>query len=197
MVPPVVTGGFPLLAFAVGRIGAWLDQHFGFQFFDGPAALAAGVTAFPLIVRSIQLGIENVDRRGSGGHPGRADLVLLTVTLHARAAGLPAGLADRLCKALVNRRHHHIRFEHPGRHTLALGIYTALEPRRRSARCAWRCLRGDFGSGAVRVRTAGAVAGKAQRMSLTRNVRHPSAGSGWIDTMSVMVHRAGRPIGQG
>jgi ABC-type molybdate transport system permease subunit len=56
VVPPVVTGYVLLRVFGRrGPVGAWLEQYLGFQFsfrWTG-AALAAGVMAFPLVVRAI------------------------------------------------------------------------------------------------------------------------------------------------
>src|SRR6185312_15169534 len=66
VLPPVVTGYVLLITF--GRrapLGAFLADHFGlvFSFRWTGAALAAGVMAFPLMVRAIRLSIEAVDRR--------------------------------------------------------------------------------------------------------------------------------------
>lgn len=135
VVPPVVTGYFLLLAFGRrGVIGAWLDQTLGFQFsfrWTG-AALAAAVTAFPLIVRSIQLGIENVDRQYeevAATLGARPIWVLLTVTLPLALPGILAGLVIGFAKAL-GEFGATITFVSniPGEtQTLALGIFTALE----------------------------------------------------------------------
>src|SRR6478735_7156293 len=66
IMPPVVTGYLLLLSFGRrGPIGAFLYEHFGivFSFRWTGAALACAVMAFPLLVRSIRLSIEAVDRR--------------------------------------------------------------------------------------------------------------------------------------
>src|SRR5215470_16285908 len=66
VLPPVVTGYLLLLTFGRrGPIGAFLEQHFGivFAFRWTGAALACAVMGFPLLVRSIRLSIETVDRR--------------------------------------------------------------------------------------------------------------------------------------
>ena len=135
VVPPVVTGYFLLLAFGRrGVIGAWLDQVLGFQFsfrWTG-AALAAAVTSFPLIVRSVRLGIENVDRQleeAAATLGARPFLVFMCVTLPLAQPGILAGLVIGFAKAL-GEFGATITFVSniPGEtQTLALGIFTALE----------------------------------------------------------------------
>ena len=64
VLPPVVTGYLLLLTFGrQGPVGALLQQAFGitFAFRWTGAALAAGVMAFPLMVRAIRLAVEAVD----------------------------------------------------------------------------------------------------------------------------------------
>jgi molybdate transport system permease protein len=81
VVPPVVVGWALLMLFGVrGPIGAPLNDWFGIRlvFTTEGAALATAVMSFPLIVRSIRLGLESVD-------PG----------LEAAAATLGAGPFDR------------------------------------------------------------------------------------------------------
>ena len=65
VLPPVVTGYLLLILFgARGVLGAPLQELFGlsFAFRWTGAALAAGVMAFPLLVRPIRLSIEGLDR---------------------------------------------------------------------------------------------------------------------------------------
>ncbi len=65
VLPPVVTGYLLLILFgAQGALGAPLQEWFGlsFSFRWTGAALAAGVMAFPLLVRPIRLSIEGLDR---------------------------------------------------------------------------------------------------------------------------------------
>ena len=65
VLPPVVTGYLLLILFgARGARGAPLQEWFGlsFSFRWTGAALAAGVMAFPLLVRPIRLSIEGLDR---------------------------------------------------------------------------------------------------------------------------------------
>jgi len=64
IVPPVVVGYILLLAFGRrGFIGSWLLETFeiSISFSWKGAALAAGIMAFPLMVRSIRLGLDAVD----------------------------------------------------------------------------------------------------------------------------------------
>lgn len=65
VLPPVVTGYLLLILFgARGAFGAPLQEWFGvsFAFRWTGAALAAGIMAFPLLVRPIRLSIEGLDR---------------------------------------------------------------------------------------------------------------------------------------
>ena len=135
VVPPVVTGYVLLRVFGRrGTIGAWLDQYLGFQFsfrWTG-AALAAAVMAFPLVVRAIRLGIEQVDRRveESAATLGASPWwVFLTITLPLALPGLLAGLLIGFAKAL-GEFGATITFVSniPGEtQTLALAIYTQIE----------------------------------------------------------------------
>ena len=62
--PPVVTGWLLLILCGIrGPIGGWLWAHWHVRlaFTTQGAALACAVMVFPLMVRSIRLGIENVD----------------------------------------------------------------------------------------------------------------------------------------
>ncbi|MGI9354703.1 MAG: ABC transporter permease subunit, partial [Rhizobiaceae bacterium] len=65
VMPPVVTGYILLLAFGRnGWIGSTLDAlGLGISFSWAGAALAAGVMAFPLLVRPIRLAFESQDER--------------------------------------------------------------------------------------------------------------------------------------
>ena len=135
VVPPVVTGYFLLRLFGQrGPIGAWLARDLGIQFsfrWTG-AALAAGVMAFPLIVRAVELGLDHVDRRVEdaaatlGASPLR---VFLSVTLPLALPSIAAGLAIGFAKAL-GEFGATITFVSniPGEtQTLALAIYSQLE----------------------------------------------------------------------
>jgi molybdate transport system permease protein len=135
VVPPVVTGYFLLRVFGRrGPVGAWLEEYLGLQlsFRWTGAALAAGVMSFPLVVRAIQLGIENVDRRleESAGTLGASPIwTFLTITLPLALPGLLAGLIIGFAKAL-GEFGATISFVSniPGEtQTLALAIFTQLE----------------------------------------------------------------------
>jgi molybdate transport system permease protein len=106
ILPPVVTGYLLLLSFGRrGPIGAFLDQHFGivFSFRWTGAALACAVMAFPLLVRSIRLSIEAVDRRleEAAGTLGANPLwVFLFITLPLILPGIIAGMILCFAKAM-------------------------------------------------------------------------------------------------
>ncbi|RCW21425.1 molybdate transport system permease protein [Ciceribacter lividus] len=106
ILPPVVTGYLLLLTFGrKGAVGAFLDQWFGlvFSFRWTGAALAAGVMGFPLLVRSIRLSLDNVDRRleaaASTLGASRA-WVFVTVTLPLIVPGIVAGAVLAFAKAM-------------------------------------------------------------------------------------------------
>jgi len=66
VLPPVVVGCLLLLAFGIrGPIGSFLNDTFGVRlvFTTGGAAMAAGVMAFPLMVRAIRLSLDAIDPR--------------------------------------------------------------------------------------------------------------------------------------
>lgn len=106
ILPPVVTGYLLLLSFGRrGPIGAFLDQHFGivFSFRWTGAALACAVMGFPLLVRSIRLSIEAVDRKleQAAGTLGANPLwVFLLVTLPLTLPGIIAGMILCFAKAM-------------------------------------------------------------------------------------------------
>ena len=106
ILPPVVTGFALLLVFGRrGPIGGFLAEHFGlvFSFRWTGAALACAVMGFPLMVRSIRLSIEAVDRKLEdaaatlGAGPG---WVFLTVTLPLILPGILAGMVLSFAKAM-------------------------------------------------------------------------------------------------
>jgi molybdate transport system permease protein len=106
ILPPVVTGYLLLITFGRrGVAGQFLDEWFGivFAFRWTGAALAAGIMAFPLMVRAIRLAIEAVDPRleqaaGTLGAP--APWVFLTVTLPLCLPGIIAGAILAFAKAM-------------------------------------------------------------------------------------------------
>lgn len=106
IVPPVVIGY--LLLVGLGRqgvIGGWLYDVFGisFAFSWRGAAVAAGVMAFPLMVRAIRLSLEAVDRRLEeaartlGASP---PWVFLTVTLPLTVPGIVTGAILAFARSL-------------------------------------------------------------------------------------------------
>lgn len=106
VVPPVVTGYALLVLFGnKGFIGAFLQEWFGigFAFRWTGAALAAGVMAFPLLVRPIRLSIEAVDHglEEAAATLGASRLMsFLTVTLPLVMPGVLAGTMLGFAKAL-------------------------------------------------------------------------------------------------
>ena len=65
VLPPVAVGYVLLLLFGNrGPLGGWLHAHFGVQlaFTTAGAALATAVMSFPLMVRSIRISLESIDR---------------------------------------------------------------------------------------------------------------------------------------
>ncbi|XUY26472.1 molybdate ABC transporter permease subunit [Agrobacterium sp. rho-8.1] len=106
ILPPVVTGFILLVTFGRrGVIGQFLDQYFGivFSFRWTGAALACAIMAFPLMVRSIRLSIEAVDRKleEAASTLGASPLwVFLTVTLPLTLPGIIAGMILAFAKAM-------------------------------------------------------------------------------------------------
>ncbi len=106
VLPPVVTGYFLLLGFGRnGYLGVALERCCGliFAFRWTGAALAAGIMAFPLIVRAIRLSIENVDyqlenaAKSLGANRLR---VFFSITLPLAYPGILAGTILGFAKAL-------------------------------------------------------------------------------------------------
>ena len=105
ILPPVVTGYILLLTFGTkGPVGSLLAQiGIVFAFRWTGAALAAGVVAFPLMVRAIRLSIEAVDPRleQASATLGASPLwVFLTVTLPMALPGIIAGAILAFAKAM-------------------------------------------------------------------------------------------------
>lgn len=106
VLPPVVIGYLLLVTFApTGAVGGWLLENFGISlaFNWKGAALAAGVMAFPLVVRAIRLSIEAIDprleraARTLGAGPGRT---FMTITLPLALPGLLTGAFLGFARAL-------------------------------------------------------------------------------------------------
>ncbi|OOS01936.1 molybdate ABC transporter permease [Canicola haemoglobinophilus] len=106
VLPPVVIGY--LLLISMGRngiIGRYLLQWFGFSFgfsWHG-AALASGIVAFPLLVRSIRLAIENIDFRleQAAQTLGASSLrIFFTITLPLSLPGILSGMILGFARSL-------------------------------------------------------------------------------------------------
>ena len=106
VMPPVVTGYLLLLLFGrKGPLGRLLADNFGivFAFRWTGAALACAVMGFPLLVRSIRLSLDAVDRRLEdaaatlGAGPFR---VFATITLPLILPGIVAGMILAFARAL-------------------------------------------------------------------------------------------------
>ena len=105
ILPPVVTGYLLLLTFGTrGPIGSILaDWGIVLAFRWTGAALAAGIMAFPLMVRAIRLSIEAVDPKleQASATLGAAPLwVFLTVSLPMALPGIVAGAILAFAKAM-------------------------------------------------------------------------------------------------
>ncbi len=105
VVPPVVVGYLLLVLLGRnGAVGGWLYDTLGMTvaFTWQGAAVAAGVMAFPLMVRAIRLSMEAVDprlehaARTLGAGPWD---VFLTVTLPLTGSGIVAGLILAFARA--------------------------------------------------------------------------------------------------
>ncbi|WP_372884274.1 molybdate ABC transporter permease subunit [Shimia sp.] len=105
ILPPVVTGYLLLMTFGTrGPIGSLL-QELGivFAFRWSGAALAAGVMAFPLMVRAMRLSLEAVDGRleQAAATLGASRLwVFVTVTLPLILPGILTGTVLAFAKAM-------------------------------------------------------------------------------------------------
>jgi len=106
VLPPVVTGYFLLITLGTkAPIGGWLYETFGLRliFTRWGAAVAAAVMSFPLMVRSIRLALEAVDRglefaaRTLGA--SRLD-VFSSVTLPLMLPGIVTGVIVAFAAAL-------------------------------------------------------------------------------------------------
>jgi molybdate transport system permease protein len=135
VLPPVVTGFLLLLAFGPnGVAGRFLEGVFGLElaFRWTGAALAAGVMAFPLLLRPIMLSFQNVDQRleRAAETLGASEpMIFATVTLPLAMPGILAGAVLGFAKAL-GEFGATITFAAniPGEtRTLALAVHTALQ----------------------------------------------------------------------
>jgi molybdate transport system permease protein len=106
ILPPVVTGYLLLILFGKrGPIGAFLEETIGlvFSFRWTGAALACAIMGFPLMVRSIRLSIEAVDRKleQAASTLGAGPVwIFLTITLPLIVPGVIAGMILSFAKAM-------------------------------------------------------------------------------------------------
>jgi molybdate transport system permease protein len=106
VMPPVVTGYILLLLFGrKGVFGQFLADSLGivFAFRWTGAALACAVMAFPLMVRSMRLSIEAVDRGledAAGTLGANRFWVFVTITLPLILPGIVAGMILSFARAL-------------------------------------------------------------------------------------------------
>jgi molybdate transport system permease protein len=148
VVPPVVTGWLLLLVFGLrGPVGSLLFGWFGIRlvFTTAGATLACAVMTFPVMVRSVRLGLEAVDpgleqaARSLGA--GRLDR-LMTVTLPLASPGILVGAIVGFATCL-GEFGAVITFAAniPGAtQTLPLAIYAALQVPGGEAKAAALCL---------------------------------------------------------
>ena len=148
VVPPVVTGWLLLLVFGLrGPVGSLLFAWFGIRlvFTTAGATLACEVMTFPVMVRSVRLGLEAVDpgleqaARSLGA--GRLDR-LVTVTLPLASPGILVGAIVGFATCL-GEFGAVITFAAniPGAtQTLPLAIYAALQVPGGEAKAAALCL---------------------------------------------------------
>ena len=135
VLPPVVVGYLLLVLFgARGPLGGWLERTFGIEliFTRNGAALATAVMSFPLMVRTMRISLESVDRgledaaRTLGA--GAVDR-FATITLPLMLPGVLAGAITAFSAAL-GEFGAVITFVSniPGEtRTLPLALYTALQ----------------------------------------------------------------------
>ncbi|UXN35620.1 molybdate ABC transporter permease subunit [Avibacterium paragallinarum] len=106
VLPPVVVGY--LLLISMGRNGIigryllqWFDFSFGFNWYG--AALASAIVAFPLVVRSIRLALENVDfklEQAARTLGASAVRTFFTITLPLALPGVLAGVILGFARSL-------------------------------------------------------------------------------------------------
>jgi molybdate transport system permease protein len=106
VIPPVVTGYLTLLVFGKhGFIGKWLDQYCGISlaFNWTGAVLVSSIVGLPLLVRSVKLSMEMIDRRFNdassvlGAGPVRT---FCSITLPLAGPGIFAGLILAFARSL-------------------------------------------------------------------------------------------------
>ena len=106
IVPPVVVGYLLLILLGRhGMVGAWLYQTFDITvaFTWKGAAVASAVMAFPLMVRSIRLSLENVDpklEQAARTLGAKAWYVFISITLPLTLPGIITGIVLSFARSL-------------------------------------------------------------------------------------------------
>jgi molybdate transport system permease protein len=135
VLPPVAVGYVLLIVFGNhGPLGSWLHQTMGIQlaFTTAGAALATAVMTFPLMVRSIRIALETVDRGlEAAAHTLGAGALdrFLTISLPLMLPGVLAGAVTAFAAGL-GEFGAVITFASnvPGvTRTLPLALYTAMQ----------------------------------------------------------------------
>jgi len=135
VLPPVMVGYLLLVLFGIhGPLGGWLANDFGIRlaFTSNGAALATAVMSFPIMVRTMRISLESVDRgledaaRTLGARPLDR---FFTITLPLMMPGVLAGVVTAFAAGL-GEFGAVITFASniPGEtRTLPLALYTALQ----------------------------------------------------------------------
>jgi molybdate transport system permease protein len=135
VLPPVAVGYVLLVLFGTrGLLGGWLQRHLGITlpFTTAGAALATAVMTFPLMVRTVRLSLEGIDRglEEAARTLGAAALDrFVTVTLPLMLPGILAGAVTAFAAGL-GEFGAVITFAAnvPGvTRTLPLALYTAMQ----------------------------------------------------------------------
>ena len=106
VLPPVVTGYLLLVVFGRrGIVGSWMENVLGIEiaFTWMGAALAAGIVAFPLMVQSMRIAVEQVDPQWEEAayiYGGGRWTVFRYVTFPLAARGIAAGIVLAFGRAL-------------------------------------------------------------------------------------------------
>jgi molybdate transport system permease protein len=171
VLPPVAVGYLLLVLFgANGVLGGWLHRSLGVElaFTTAGAALATAVMTFPLMVRSIRLSLENIDRgledvaRTLGATPWDR---FLSVTLPLMLPGILAGAVTAFAAGL-GEFGAVITFAAniPGvTRTLPLALYTAMQSPNGEA-LAWRLAVMSFALGLLGLLAAEALVRHLRRL---------------------------------
>ena len=171
VLPPVAVGYVLLVLFGVrGVLGGWLHRTFGIElaFTTAGAALATAVMTFPLMVRSIRLSLDNIDRglEDAARTLGAAPLDrFLSITLPLMLPGIVAGAVTAFAAGL-GEFGAVITFASnvPGvTRTLPLALYTAMQSPSGDA-LAWRLALMSFALGLLGLLAAELLVRRVRRL---------------------------------